>query len=401
MQVARHSSARVVGRWDPESVASNSTFFESPQAAAVYKLRLLRSYVPAWAGKVGSRAPGKRVFVYDAYSGPGRYDDQAPGSPELVVDLAIAMARLRSVHSIFSDKEPAYVARLQDLLIDKCVPPDTYEVRQGTVETHLDDVISRVGDAPLFVFLDPFGLTVPFDVVVQTLVARRKRGWSATLQPKTELLMNFSYDAVRRIAGVLRSDSDHAARDAQIAALDRALGGGWWHEIALAGGEEWVHEILVGFATRVVSAAGGFGFITADVADSLTAQPIYELVLFTAHPDGLWEMANAMSFARQDWREDLVKQEEDKNRGQLGMRAMEFDDDPSAWTKEIASNIRALLAERETVSVRGSLRAVLGKTLGLARETHLRAALKLLEGEGLVEPCSEGDLDAKLITCCR
>ena len=64
-------------------MTSNSTFFESPQAAAVYKHRLLRTYVPAWAGKVGLRAPGKRVFIYDAYSGPGRYDNQAPGSPEL------------------------------------------------------------------------------------------------------------------------------------------------------------------------------------------------------------------------------------------------------------------------------------------------------------------------------
>ena len=91
---------------------------------------------------------------------------------------------------------------------------------------------------------------------------------------------------------------------------------------ALAEGEDWVHNILVGFASRVVKAAGGFGFITADVADSLTAQPIYELLLFTAHPDGLWEMANAMSFARQDWREYLVKQEEDKNQGQLVMRAL-------------------------------------------------------------------------------
>lgn len=379
-------------------MASNSTFFESPQAAAVYKHRLLRAYVPAWAGKVGSRAPGKKVFVYDAYSGPGRYDNQAPGSPELVVDTAIAMARLRTVHSIFSDKEPAYVARLNAFLVEKGVPADTYEVRQGTVETHLNDVISGVGDAPLFVFLDPYGLTVPFDVVVHTLVARRKSGRSTILQPKTELLMNFSYDAVRRIAGVLRSDSDHVARDAQIAALDSALGGGWWHAIAVAEGEDWVHEILVGFATRVVRSAGGFSFITADVADSLTAKPIYELVLFTAHPDGLWEMANAMSFAREDWREYLVKQEEERNQGQLVMRALDFDDDPNAWIREIASNLRILLVDRETVPIRGSLEAVLGKTLGLARQTHLRAALKILEGEGLVEPCSKGDLDAKVIT---
>ena len=220
-------------------MTSNSTFFESPQGAAVYKHRLLRTYVPAWAGKVGSRAPGKRVFIYDAYSGPGRYDNQAPGSPELVVDTAIAMARLRTVHSIFSDKEPAYIARLNDLLLEKGVPLDTYEVRQGTVETNLNGVISTVGDAPLFVFLDPFGLTVPFDVVVQTLIGRRKSGWSATLQPKTELLMNFSYDAVRRIAGVLRSDSDHAARGAQIAALDRALGGDGGQSIAMTATEGW------------------------------------------------------------------------------------------------------------------------------------------------------------------
>lgn len=382
-------------------MTSNSTFFESPQAAAVYKHRLLRTYVPAWAGKVGSRAPGKRVFIYDAYSGPGRYDNRAPGSPELVADTAIAMARLRTVHSIFSDKEPAYIARLNDLLLEKGVPLDTYEVRQGTVETNLAGVISTVGDAPLFVFLDPFGLTVPFDVVVQALIGRRKSGWSATLQPKTELLMNFSYDAVRRIAGVLRSDSDHAARRAQIAALDRALGGDWWQSIAMTAAEGWIHEILVGFATRVVGAARGFGFITADVADSLTAQPIYELVLFTAHPDGLWEMANAMSLARQDWRDFLVKQEEDKNQGQLVMRALEFDDDPGAWVTEIASNIRALLTESGTVSVRGSLGRVLGKTLGLARETHLRSALKLLEAANLVEPCSKGPLDAKVITLRR
>ena len=373
MDAADRRPGRVAARWDPEAVASNSTFFESPQAAAVYKHRLLRSYVPAWAGKVGSRAPGKTVFIYDAYSGPGRYDNQAPGSPELVVDTAIAMARLRTVHSIFSDKEPAYVARLTDLLVEKGVPAETYEVRQGTVETHLDDVIARVGDAPLFVFLDPFGLTVPFDVVVRTLVGRRKSGWSATLQPKTELLMNFSYDAVRRIAGVLRSDSDHVARDAQIAALDRALGGEWWHEIALAEGEDWVHNILVGFASRIVKAAGGLGFITADLADSLTAQPIYELVLFTAHPEKLSFLASHP------------------------MRALDFDDDPDAWNKEIASNIRNLLTDRQTVSIRRSLGDVLGKTLGLARETHLRAALRLLEGEGLVEPCSKGKLDAKVI----
>lgn len=93
-----------------------------------------------------------------------------------------------------------------------------------------------------------------------------------------------------------------------------------------------------------------------------------------------------------------MKQEEAKNQGQLIMRALDFDDDPDAWVGEIATNVRVLLQERPAVSVQGSLGAVLGKTLGLARETHLRTALKRLETEGLVEPCSTGKLDAKVIT---
>jgi hypothetical protein len=52
----------------------------------------------------------------------------------------------------------------------------------------------------------PYGLTIPFERVVHVLKFRDKAGYSQLLQPKTELLMNFSYEAVRRIAGVVRSD---------------------------------------------------------------------------------------------------------------------------------------------------------------------------------------------------
>jgi len=378
-------------------MTNNSTFFEAPQAAAIYKHHLLRRYIPAWAGKVGSSAPDRLVYVYDAYAGPGRYDNQAPGSPELVVDTAMAMAQLRTVHSVFSDKDSGYVDQLRQLFVEKGVSPDSYCVLRGSVEEHIEDVSAAVGDAPLFVFLDPFGLTVPFETVVQTLAGRRKPGWSPMSQPKTELLMNFSYEAVRRIAGVLRSNSTHGRRDAQLATLDRALGGDWWREIAIQSDDGWVHDILVEFATRVTKAAGRFDFITADVSDSITAQPVYELILFTAHQDGMWEMAQAMSLARKDWREYLVKQEEKKTSGQLVMRGMDFSDDPDAWVKEIVANIRALLAGRESVAVRRDFVTIYGKTLGFARERHLRKALKLLEGEGLVEACSGGKLVTKVI----
>src|SRR5690348_673721 len=50
-------------------MSSNKNFFESPQAAAVYEHKLIKSYIPAWVGNVGSTSTDKRVVAYDAYSG--------------------------------------------------------------------------------------------------------------------------------------------------------------------------------------------------------------------------------------------------------------------------------------------------------------------------------------------
>jgi three-Cys-motif partner protein len=116
------------------------------------------------------------LVVYDAYSGPGRYEDAQPGSPELLVDTADAMATLRSVHSVFSEKDQDYCDRLEAMLADKGIDPLTYEVRRGPVENHVDEVLSKAGDLPLFVFLDPYGLTIPFERVVHVLTSRDKAG---------------------------------------------------------------------------------------------------------------------------------------------------------------------------------------------------------------------------------
>src|SRR5215203_520612 len=142
--------------------ANNARFFESPQAAAIYKHQLLMSYMPVFVGKTGSRSTGGRVVVYDAYSGPGRYLDDQPGSPELLVDTATSMAALRSVRTIFSERDQSYCDALDRLMAEKEVDPTTYEIRRGPVEEQVDSVLTDAGDLPLFVFLDPYGLSVSF-----------------------------------------------------------------------------------------------------------------------------------------------------------------------------------------------------------------------------------------------
>lgn len=379
-------------------MANNKNFFESPQAAAIYKHKLLKSYIPAWAGKVGSTSQGKRVVVYDAYSGPGRYEDDQPGSPELLVDTAVAMAALRSVHTVFSEKDKSYCDRLSGMLREKAVDPATYEVRPGPVEDHLDKVLASTGELPLFVFLDPYGLTVPFDRVVHILKSRDKPGYfSNLLQPKTELLMNFSYEAVRRISGALRSAKQYSAKQSQIESLNQALGGDWWHPFASEEPDGWVEKVLDGYATRVAKAVGGCGYITAEVADSLEAQPVYELILFTRHRDGFWEMARSMSVARKEWRQWLVDRREQAAGGQVEIRALEFDDDEDAWVSEIGDNVTSILRECPQFVVQEKLGRLLGRTLGLARETHIRQALKQLHSRGLISEAPKGGLQKAII----
>lgn len=378
-------------------MSSNKDFFLSPQAAAIYKHKLIKSYIPAWVGKVGSTSADNRLFVYDAYSGPGRYEDEQPGSPELLVDTAVAMAGLRTVYSVFSEKKQAYCDQLEYMLVGKAVDPSTYEVRRGPVEDHVDDFLSRTGDLPLFVFLDPFGLTIPFERVVHVLKSRDKPGLSDQFQPKTELLMNFSYEAVRRISGALRSENEYAAKDGQISSLDAALGGDWWHDLAREEREGWVQRVLEGYANRIGKAAG-YGYITADVADSLDAKPVYELILFTRHRDGLWEMARSMSMARKEWRQWLTERREQATGGQSELEGLRFDDNEGAWVDEIASNIEVLLQTQAGFVIEEKLDVVLGRTLGLARETHIRKALKVLHSRGVTKGVPKGKLQRAYVT---
>ena len=109
---------------------------------------------------------------------------------------------------------------------------------------------------------------------------------------------------MRRTAGSLTSTKDYAAREGHIRSLTSFLGGEWWQDLVRSGDDDWVQKVLEGYADRLHEATG-YAYITASVADSLTAEPVYELILFTRHPDGLWKMMDAMSHARVNGQRDF------------------------------------------------------------------------------------------------
>lgn len=88
-------------------------FFDKEQAAAVLKHGLLRRYPRVFASKTGSTSTGNRVVYLDGYAGPGVYADGASGSPMLVARTSGALDKIRNLHCIYVERNPAYCRQLE------------------------------------------------------------------------------------------------------------------------------------------------------------------------------------------------------------------------------------------------------------------------------------------------
>ena len=378
----------------------STRFFTSKRAAAVFKHAILSGYVVPFASKTGSASAGKRVVIVDGYAGPGRYDSREAGSPALI---AAAARRLpgRNVECLFVEKDPQLFERLRAVLDEEDDEQVILEAWPGTVEQHLDAVLVRARGVPLFLFLDPFGLGLPVDVIAG-IFARRPAGRFA---PATEVLFRFDANAIRRIRGVLHA-KDYPARAGQIAALDRAAGGTWWRdeEDPSVDSTEYVTWFMTRLLEKVCGETGCSGWI-AQVRQRELVQPAYYLVFLTRHRDGMEVFAEALSLAEEKWRRAVFDEaaEEGQALGQLLLPYAEdfFRDEEQLlaeqWHTRLEDNVRSLLAREASFVVREKLADVFAGVLGMAREKHLRVALRRLHVAGLTSSDGKGDLYAKRV----
>ncbi len=84
-----------------------ASFFEEQQVAAVLKHGILQRYLPTYARKVGSRAPGGRVAYRDAYASAGAYETGVPGSPVLAEQTAERLAATRQLETFMVERDRA------------------------------------------------------------------------------------------------------------------------------------------------------------------------------------------------------------------------------------------------------------------------------------------------------
>jgi three-Cys-motif partner protein len=379
-------------------------FFRSKRAAAVLKHAILSRYVVPFASKTGSSSPGHRVVIVDGYAGQGRYDSREAGSPALIAAAARTPAlRGKNVECIFVEKKLKTFKRLCEVLAEEDGEQVTWEAWHGTVLQHLDELLERASGVPLFLFLDPFGLGLPFDVIA-SVFSRRAGG---RFPPATEVLFRFDAGAIRRIRGVLHGKGkDPGVRAAQIAALDRAAGGTWWwrEEDRNLDNTEYVNWFMTRLLRQICVETKCSGWIV-QVKQRGGVQPAYYLVFLTRHSDGMEKFAEALSLAQTTWRRAVFDEEAEDAaaHGQLLLPYVdEFFEDQERllteqWYSRLEANVRALVTEHDSFVVRDRFSEVFAGVLGMARERHLRVALRRLHAAGFTSSDGAGDLYGKRV----
>jgi len=366
------------------ATGAGDEYWDERRLPSVFKHDLLRRYLPIYSGKTGSRSEGKAFVYLDGYAGRGRYEDGTPGSPEQIMRVAENQRRLGINHQLFFyeqdrksfDVLAAVVSEYQQRGVRASV------LREDTI-LGLDDVLQAAAGVPLFLFLDPCGIGLPFPALTRALTGSRTAIW-----PPTEVLLNFSLEAVRRIGGLVTVAN---SPEASLVRLDESLGGDWWREHFEHGvTDEAVGLVVAGFVDRMERATR-MRVQTIPVRRAPTHKPVYHLVFGTRSPLGVWHFGDAVARATETWWNTLDAQEVEKQdaAGQSALFTVtemvrpRLEDVEAEATGQIANNIARLMAQRGSFRVGDLPEEVFGDYYGRVRETVIRAAIKELYRRGL------------------
>jgi len=350
------------------ATGAGDQFWERQRLPGVFKHDLLRRYLPRFAGKTGSQAPG--VVYLDGYAGRGRYQDGSPASAERILQIAEQQgAQGINYRLFFYERDPESFSTLDGVVGEYVARGAQAEAVDCEVIAGLDQVVDAAGRKPLFLFLDPCGLGIPFLVLTRTMSGPRAAKW-----PPTEVLLNLSLEAVRRIAGHVTSATPN---EKTMARPDEALGGGWWRDLARQGvSDQAVDEIVSEFRKRL-GRATGMRTLAIPVRRDPAHKPVYFLVFGTRNPLGIWYFADDTARATETWWSTFDAQEAAKpGQPSLFPASLLMRQDLSQVEAKarpvIAENIAALVTERGPIRVGDFPVEVFGAYLGRVRETVVR-----------------------------
>lgn len=346
-------------------------FFEGKKPAAILKHSIIDKYVSPFVGKTGLYSPDHRVALIDGYAGEGRYDNGDEASPALLLRKARELQPInRKLEGYFVENDPESLAKLRQVVAAEGAGLPM-QVFSGSIEDHLDDLLTLVKGIPALVYLDPFGVMIPFAKTAQVFAQRPGH------PPATELLINFSAVGLRRLAGLLASTKENAGKPATLARMDAACGGDWWQKVWLDHGDDKEHAemaVVVEYTRRLAANQRCSWWVTP-VRNRAHHKPVYYLVFLTRHRDGFSEFAEALSLGLGQWRKAVYDIENadtlfaDEATFLASEQALE-----DGWINEIEANLRRLLGEGKPFVISKRYSEVYGEAAGQARQTHLRKA---------------------------
>lgn len=359
----------------------------TPKPQSVYKHGILEQYVLRFATMTASKLSPKRAVLFDGFAGRGRFDTGAAGSAEHMMLAAQKVKATTSIDLFLVEKSSTDYASLDSVA-------DEYRARglridsfNGDCQDHLEDVLEVSSGASLFIFLDPCGAVLPFDSIREII---RKRGsW-----PRTELLLNFSADLIRRAGGQLKKGQLDLGGVAQ---ADRVCGGDWWRDVALraheaAGGQGWgaaADAVALEYARRL-TAGTKYGTVIAPVRRQVHHQPVYYLIFLTQDPHGFWVFGVAAAKAREKWIEFLGPDTEERESMLWDTVDEQIKREHAQAIEHISNNLRALVADGQPRPVVAHVREIYGDLYGEAKETAFTAALRTLIKSGEIEFVTKG-----------
>lgn len=374
------------------ATSTKAGFWNEEQLPAVLKHELLDQYLPRFAGKLGLTF-GK-VVLLDGYAGEGMYETGAPGSALQMVEVASNLVNQHhfSVDVFLTERSRKAMRSLEDGL-KNIKPTKGLEIFtiEGDIAEHLEKVVDAAEGSPLFMFLDPCGLGLPFSILAGVLSSARS---TKTSPAPTEILLNFSAEAVRRIGGHLVSKTPDLKA---LSRMDENVGGDWWR--ACYNGsipkDQALEEVVRGYMQRLGHQAD-MSMLHVPVKRKPNHQPLYYLVFGTRHPQGAWHFADSAARANERWWDTHESRESE---GMLAFEGLGLTADERRQRLEeesipkIADNLARILAERGNFTVGDHPKEVFGEYLGIVRDTVVRKAVKLLHEQGRTTSDSRGKID--------
>lgn len=321
------------------------------------KHKILKAYLDAWYPILKSTS--NRLNYIDGFAGPGRYSKGEPGSPLVVIDLALRHPSLTGVELNFVFIEEN-IQRKQNLEkeIDLLSLPKNFKIQIIHGEFH--NVIGNILDeleatdqilAPTFVFIDPFGFSgIPFSVIERLL-----------RMPKVEVFITFMVDRINQFI------SDRANNK---------------HIIDLFGSEKVLeiidkpspnrYERLREFYQKQLKEQAGADFVRYFSMNNNNDRPIYDLFFATKNRLGHIKMKEAM------WKVDkegFFRFSDGTDQNQIAL-----------FQRDIAKELFDILnanRSRDKYKVKDIKRFVEDKSAFL--KTHMNQCLKYAEENKLID----------------